>query len=277
MMSIIRVVILIMLTQSCVSCGCSNKPTNNSSSNFPEVEVSQEKSDKEFIVQTATIAKDSLQTLKKYNLSFNDIAEEEYREIASYSFVFKGNEHDSAMSLEYNSYREPLELMTQSKRITLKNISPDYEDIQQNYFNFGFSNKLNKHLIYATYYEVDKFFLIDNTTAHIDTLIGRPYFSSDLKKIFSYYINPYAEIEINNKFITVSDIEVHIFSNNGKIEETLKKQVHFIPLEIKWKNDNTILMKTIDSFVYDSIISQGNKKISDLKNFEYKNISIVKE
>src|SRR5690606_2130960 len=163
--------------------------------------------------KTATIAKDSSHTLKKYNLSFNDIAEEEYREIASYSFVFKGNEHDSAMSLEYNSYREPLELMTQAKRIIFKNISPDYEDMQQNYFNFGFSNKLNKHLIYATYYEMDKFFLIDNTTAHIDTLIGRPYFSPDFKKIFSYYINPYAEIEINNEFITVSDIEVHIFFN----------------------------------------------------------------
>lgn len=41
----LRAVILIMLTQFCVSCGFNDKSTNNSSSNFPEVGVRQKKSE----------------------------------------------------------------------------------------------------------------------------------------------------------------------------------------------------------------------------------------
>lgn len=202
-------------------------------------------------------------------LLINDITDEEFKKVGSYLFVFNGNETDSLMSLNYNSYRKPLEIQTKSKRLIFKNISFDYEDTQQNYFNFGFSNKLNKHLVYATYYEMDEFLLIDNNTAHVDTLNGRPYISPNLKKIFSFNINPYTEIQINNTFVTVSDIQLHIYSN-GKREGVLQKQVNFIPLEIKWRDTNSILIKAINSLEYENY----KGAFSNVKNYVYKQITI---
>lgn len=211
-----------------------------------------------------------------FSIMVEESDEKEFNSVETDSLIFKGNEIDSAMSLKYNSYRAPLEILTQSRRIILENISPDYEDRQQNYFDFGYNEKLNKHLVYVTYYESGEFLLIDDITAHIDTLNGSPHFSPNLKKVFSFYVNPYGEREINGKHITFSgDIEISILCNNV-LKYIQKKSYGFIPIEIKWKDNNTLLIKAIGSLKYDEIMSDGKKKLSESSEFIYKSITITK-
>ena len=146
----------------------------------------------------------------------------------------------------------------------------DYEDAQQNYFYFGYNGQLNKHLVYASYYEHEEFLLIDHSTACIDTLNGRPYFSPNLKKVFSFYINPYEETEINGSYYSfVSDVEICIFFNNGSIK-TIKHSFDFIPLEIRWKDDNTLLIKALSSEDYENV----NGRLSEKTDCVYKRVTI---
>lgn len=244
-------ILLIVLTVCC------SKSTNS-------LEVTEQKK-----LLSHIIKKDICKT-NYHNIEIGDTNEDEFYSADAYSFFFKGNEKDSSLSLEYNSYRKPFEVNTQNKKIIFKNISPDYEDAQQNYFYFGYNGQLNKHLVYASYYEHEEFLLIDHSTACIDTLNGRPYFSPNLKKVFSFYINPYEETEINGSYYSfVSDVEICIFFNNGSIK-TIKHSFDFIPLEIRWKDDNTLLIKALSSEDYENV----NGRLSEKTDCVYKRVTI---
>jgi hypothetical protein len=179
-----------------------------------------------------------------------DSGEIEFNSIPSVPQLFQGNEADSNLALSNNADRKPLEITTKNKKNIFNNISTAQEENMKNYFYFGYNAHLNKHLVYASYYEFDEFLLIDNTTAQIDTLIGKPYFSPDTTKLFCFYINPYEPIEINDAYYPKGDIEIYFLQNNH-LKVLFKHNFNFLPYEIKWINNNTILVKAVLSSDYD--------------------------
>ena len=139
----------------------------------------------------------------------------------------------------------PVEVHTQKKKLVFKGINPAvqrgyYDEEEVAYASLGFSKKVGKHLVVAHYYEGHDYFLIDNITARQDTINGKPNFSPDTKKIFSYYVSPYNERE----FLLSADVGVYILCNDGLV--ALHKNTYdFIPYEVKWKGNDTILIKAL--------------------------------
>lgn len=207
-----------------------------------------------------------------FKVILSDIKEDDFTTSLAYTPPFIGSEKDSLKSLTYNSYRKPTTINTSKKRIVFNNISPDYEDRQENYFDFGYNKQIGKHLIYAVYYETGEYFLIDNITNHIDTLQSYPYFSSNFEYIFTFFINPYLETEINGKYPDfVSDIVIYKKCNK-KFKPIFKKSYAFIPKEIKWGNNNTLLIKASSS----GESYKKTKENSDINNdFIYRKIQIL--
>ncbi len=137
--------------------------------------------------------------------------------------------------------RPPVEIVTQFEKLKFKNINPAfdkgfYDEDEIDYFNLGFSSVINKHLVYAGYYEYEELLLVDHITAKADTLIGLPHFSPDAKRIASYNIDPYGDN-------IVGDVEV--FAVSKRLTKLFKQRFDFIPVDIRWANDNSVIVKAI--------------------------------
>ena len=161
--------------------------------------------------------------------------------------------------------RPPVEIVTQSDKLTFKNINPAfdkgfYDEDEIDYFNIGFSNVVNKHLVYAGYYEYEELLLIDHITSKKDTLIGLPYFSPDAKRIVSYTVDPYGEY-------VVGDVEV--FAVGKTLNKLFRQSFDFIPKDIRWSG-NDVIIKAISVKDYTAINSDPDAAPS---NFTYKKIS----
>jgi hypothetical protein len=121
-------------------------------------------------------------------------------------------------------------------------------------------------LLYAGYWEGESYFLIDHATAKRDTLNGMPDFSPNAKRVLSYYVNPYGEGES----LLSADIAIYNLSETGLVS-LHKKAYDYIPYDIRWKDDNTILIKALsgDEF-YETQAARNNEKKA--QHFFYKKI-----
>jgi hypothetical protein len=162
--------------------------------------------------------------------------------------------------------RSPVEIVTRTETLIFKNINPAfdrgfYDESKTDYFNLGFSSVVNKHLLYAGYYEFEELILIDHSTTKRDTLIGLPHFSPNAQRIVAYNVDPYGED-------IVGDIEV--FAVNKTLSKLFKQSFNFIPVEVRWLANNDIVVKAISIKNYTGTNgSQGMVK----DNFMYKKIS----
>lgn len=161
---------------------------------------------------------------------------------------------------------------TQKQKLTFKNINPAmqkgyYDEDELIYTDLGYSKKINMHLLHAQYYEGDDYFLIDNATTKTDTINGWPDFSLDARKMICYYINPYNE----RKYLLSADIEIYDLTENGLV--TLHRETYdYIPCEIRWKDNNTILLKVLPGDEFDKMQSDTVNKTN--YNYLYKKIHL---
>lgn len=167
----------------------------------------------------------------------------------------------------------PVIIHTQKEKLVFKNIVPYiqkeyYDEDEVSYAYFGYSKKIDKHLLYAGYWENEAYFLIDHITTKRDTLNGMPNFSPNLKKVISFYVSPYNDI----RSILSAEVEIYNLTNNG-LNALHKKTYDFIPYEVKWKGDSTILIKALtgEEFYETQTKAAGSK---EEKNFFYKKIII---
>lgn len=166
----------------------------------------------------------------------------------------------------------PVVIHTQKEKLVFKNIVPYiqkeyYDEDEVRYAYFGYSKKINKHLLYAGYWENEAYFLIDHATSKRDTLNGVPDFSPNTKRLISYYVSPYNDVGS----ILSAEIEIYDFTDKG-LTALHKKTYDFIPYDIRWKGDNTILIKALsgDEF-YQTMTDTLNKSE---KHFFYKKVTI---
>lgn len=183
-----------------------------------------------------------------YDVLIENSSEKEFNNTNITLPLFKPFDTDTIVA--HNIHRVPIEIETKSKKIKLSNISPMEEDLQVNYFYLGFNGQLKKHLVYVIYYEHREFLLIDDETAKTYIINGIPCYSPDKSKFISYYINPYEEMETEKEFVFSGTIEIYI-SDNDNIKLIEKQSFDFIPMEIRWKNNSTILIKAIHSSDYE--------------------------
>lgn len=218
-------------------------------------------------------------TVSKIILDFSESNEREFNRVESQNLAFPLFNTDSIAQLA-NTESNFFVIKTQKKKFEYKNINPieddSYydEDIVQ-YYNVGYNEDLNKHLVYASYYEYGEYFLIDDSTANIDTLNGFPYFSPDSKNLICSFINPYMETEINGEFPSYVS-EQEFYSNSGTSFEIItRKSFDYIPLEIRWKDSSTIIIKGISSREYESIMLSNELKLPDNNNLVYKKVEYL--
>lgn len=172
-----------------------------------------------------------------------------------------------------------ISLKTNGKQIDFKDIIPGignsyYDEHMVTYRNLGYNEKLDKHLIHVNYYEGDEYLLIDNLTSEIDTLNGYPQYSGNGKNLLSFYSNPYAERQINGKFVSVGDIELHSACNR-QLRRIHTKSYDYIPVAVRWKNNTTVLIKAIPSVSYDTYSNDPDAVTPDA--FIYKKIILDKK
>lgn len=166
----------------------------------------------------------------------------------------------------------PVIIHTQKEKLVFENIVPYiqkeyYDEDEISYAYFGYSKKINKHLLYAGYWENEAYFLIDHTTTRRDTLNGMPNFSPNLKKIISFYVSPYNDVGS----ILSAEVEIYNLTNNG-LKALHKKTYDFIPYEVKWKGDSTILIKALSgNEFYETMTDTLNRSE---KHFFYKKVTI---
>lgn len=151
--------------------------------------------------------------------------------------------------------KEPIEISTKSERLIFKSINPyvqrDYYDEDEvTYLNLGFSSAINRHLLYANYWEYEAYFLIDNNTANIDTINGRPNFSPDKKKLVTFYVNPYEE-----GVLLTADFEIYTQCDN-KLKIIFREKYNYIPVDIRWKGNDTICFKALSPEDYYNYFSR---------------------
>lgn len=166
----------------------------------------------------------------------------------------------------------PVEIATQKKKLVFNSINPAaqkgyYDEEEVTYANLGFSKKVNKHLLNAHYYEGHDYFLIDNATAKQDTINGMPNFSPDTKKIFSYYVSPYNERE----FLLSADVEIYVLCNDGLVA-LHKKTYDYIPYAVKWKGNDTILIKALSASEFYKNDTEGIDE--NLRHYIYKKMIV---
>lgn len=172
-----------------------------------------------------------------------------------------------------DTLRKPFVVIsTQKKKLNFKNINPAiqkgyYDEDELIYTDLGFSKKINKHLLYAQYYEGHDYFLIDNETTKTDTINGFPDFSPDAKKMICYYINPYNE----RKYLLSADIEIYDLQE-GRLVKLHRETYDYIPSEIRWKGNTTILLKVLPGDEYDKMQSDTVNKTN--YNYLYKKIHL---
>ena len=168
--------------------------------------------------------------------------------------------------------KPPVVINTQKQKLVFKNINPyaqkGYHDEDEMFYtNLGYSKKIDKHLLFVEYYEGDSYFLIDHATAKTDTINGMPNFSPDAGKMISYYISPYNE----RKYLLSAEVTVFDLAKNGTVR--LHSDTYdYIPCEIRWKGNNTILIKALEGDDYDKMQSDTISKNN--YNYLYKKIML---
>lgn len=203
-----------------------------------------------------------------YQINLTNITKNVFINAPVYVSKFQGNEDSSLQKITYNSYRDPTVIQTSKRRIVFNNVSADYEDRQENYFDFGFNKQINKFLVFAVYYETTKYYLIDKSTNHIDTLQSRPYWSPNFEYIFTFKLNPWMDTEINGKYSNfISDIVIYKRCND-KYKAIFKHSYAFIPLEVRWGSKNNILIKCLSSEDYFNKKSNPNGMVKTQKMFK---------
>lgn len=211
-------------------------------------------------------------------VSFYKSNEREFNSVKSKKSTFPILNTDSIAKIT-NAENKVFEIKTNEKTLIFKNVNPMVddryydEDIVQ-YYNVGYNKDLNKHLVYASYYEYGQYFLIDGSTANVDTLNGFPYFSPNLEKLMCYFVNPYKETEINGQFPDfVSEQEFYVNSGTH-FEIAEKKSFDYIPVEIKWANDSTLFIKGVSSYNYDQLMDDSIQDGLRFNEFVYRRVEV---
>lgn len=167
--------------------------------------------------------------------------------------------------------KEPVVIITQKEKLVFDDINPSiqkgyYDEDEVIYENLGYCTKINKHLLFAQYYEGEAYFLIDHATAKKDTINGMPDFSPNAKRMVCYYVSPYNEGE------SLLSAEMEFYNLTKKGLKPLHKQTYdFIPYDIKWKGNDAVLVKALSAEeFYQSQSDTVNKKKP--QHFFYKKI-----
>lgn len=192
-------------------------------------------------------------------------------------YQFNSFSEDSIVSSsDRYTLRDPIKIKTKTRDLFFINTLGKYDEDIKNYYDLGYLQSIKKHLVYVSYYEYDEYLLIDDSTANIDTLIGKPFFLPDDKLILSFYLNSDGDTEIDGIYHNfIIDIEIRILCKD-KTYLMAKESYSFIPTEIKWIDNNTLYLKGLKSADYDKVMSDGKMTLSDIKNFSYKSIEITK-
>lgn len=193
------------------------------------------------VVKSDTIINDVTGCNKTYIVDIFEITKEAFDVVPSY-IGLHGEAKDSA-----STNGKQVIIRTQNRDIAFNNIDPAVDTIHPDeykaiYQNLGYNHKLDKYLIYSDLYEGDIYMLLDNTTNRIDTLSAYPIFSPGRERVITADTNPYSEMEINGEFVTAGDIVIYALCNKS-LKRIYERSFGFIPLEVKWIDENTVIMK----------------------------------